>query len=57
MRRKRKFTREIQPDSRFSNVQVAKFINHVMRKGKSPRQSVRFTRPWTSLKKNTVKIR
>ena len=34
MRRKRKFTREIQPDSRFSNVQVAKFINHVMRKGK-----------------------
>ena len=34
MRRKRKITREIIPDSKYSNVQVAKFINYVMRKGK-----------------------
>ena len=34
MRRKRKFTREIQPDQKYGNVQVAKFINYVMRKGK-----------------------
>lgn len=34
MRRKRKFTREIEPDSKYGNVPIAKFINHVMRKGK-----------------------
>ena len=34
MRRKRKFTRVIQPDPKYGNVSVAKFINHVMRKGK-----------------------
>ena len=34
MRRKRKFTREILPDSKYSNVAVAKFINYVMKKGK-----------------------
>lgn len=34
MRRKRKFTREIIPDPKYSNVPVAKFINYVMRKGK-----------------------
>lgn len=34
MRRKRKFTREIQPDSKYGNAQVAKFINYVMRRGK-----------------------
>lgn len=34
MRRKRKITREIIPDSKYSNIQVAKFINYVMRKGK-----------------------
>lgn len=34
MRRKRKTTREIDPDPRYGNVQVAKFINYVMRKGK-----------------------
>ncbi len=34
MRRKRKFTREIIPDFNYGNVQVAKFINYVMRKGK-----------------------
>jgi len=34
MRRKRKFTREIIPDVKYSNVAIAKFINYVMRKGK-----------------------
>ena len=34
MRRKRKFHREITPDSKYSNAQVAKFINYVMRRGK-----------------------
>lgn len=34
MRRKRKFTREIIPDPKYSNVMVAKFTNYVMRKGK-----------------------
>lgn len=34
MRRKRKFTREIEPDSKYSNATVAKFINYVMKKGK-----------------------
>jgi small subunit ribosomal protein S7 len=34
MRRKRKVTREIIPDPKYGNVQIAKFINYVMRKGK-----------------------
>lgn len=34
MRRKRKNTREILPDPKYSNVAIAKFINYVMRKGK-----------------------
>src|SRR3989338_4459038 len=34
MRRKRKFTRDILPDPKYGNVQIAKFINHVMRRGK-----------------------
>jgi len=34
MRRKRKIKREINPDSKYSNVLVAKFINYVMKKGK-----------------------
>ena len=34
MRRKRKFTREIAPDSKYGNVQVGKFINYVMKDGK-----------------------
>lgn len=34
MRRKRKYTREINPDTKYSNVAIAKFINYVMRKGK-----------------------
>ena len=34
MRRKRKFTREILPDPKFQNVLVAKFINHLMERGK-----------------------
>ncbi|MBI3420645.1 MAG: 30S ribosomal protein S7 [Candidatus Sungbacteria bacterium] len=34
MRRKRKFTREIQPDQKYGNVMVAKFINYVMKRGK-----------------------
>lgn len=34
MRRKRKITREIIPDPKYGNVQVAKFMNYVMRKGK-----------------------
>ena len=34
MRRKRKVTREIIPDPKYSNVMVAKFINYVMRRGK-----------------------
>lgn len=34
MRRKRNITREIEPDPKYSNVVVAKFINYVMRKGK-----------------------
>jgi len=34
MRRKRKIKREIQPDSIYNNTLVAKFINHVMSKGK-----------------------
>lgn len=34
MRRKRKVTREIIPDPKYGNAQIAKFINHVMRKGK-----------------------
>jgi len=34
MRRKRKYTREIQPDLKYSNIAVAKFTNYVMRKGK-----------------------
>ena len=34
MRRKRNYKREIIPDSKYSNSQVAKFINYVMRKGK-----------------------
>jgi len=34
MRRKRKTAREIIPDSKYSNVMVAKFINYVMRRGK-----------------------
>lgn len=34
MRRKRKTQREIIPDSKYSNVMVAKFINYVMRRGK-----------------------
>ncbi|MBI3631096.1 MAG: 30S ribosomal protein S7 [Candidatus Sungbacteria bacterium] len=34
MRRKRKFTRQIEPDSRYANATVAKFINYVMKKGK-----------------------
>lgn len=34
MRRKHKFTREIQPDQKYGSVTVAKFINHVMKKGK-----------------------
>lgn len=34
MRRKRKFTRDILPDPKYGNVPIAKFINHLMRKGK-----------------------
>ena len=34
MRRKRNITREIIPDTKYSNVKIAKFINYVMRKGK-----------------------
>lgn len=34
MRRKRKTTREILPDPKYSNVMVAKFTNYVMRRGK-----------------------
>lgn len=34
MRRKRKFKREINPDSKYANTTVAKFINYVMKKGK-----------------------
>ena len=34
MRRKRKFTREIAPDPKYSNVTIAKFINYVMKGGK-----------------------
>ena len=34
MRRKRKYKREINPDPKYSNVQVAKFINYLMKKGK-----------------------
>lgn len=34
MRRKRNITREIIPDTKYSNVKVAKFINYVMRRGK-----------------------
>ena len=34
MRRKHKFQREIKPDQKYESVQVAKFINYVMKKGK-----------------------
>ncbi len=34
MRRKKKVKRDITPDPKFGNVQVAKFINYVMRGGK-----------------------
>ena len=34
MRRKRKFSREIKPDPKYGNTQIAKFTNYVMRKGK-----------------------
>lgn len=34
MRRKRKFSREIEPDSKYGNAAVAKFINYVMKNGK-----------------------
>lgn len=34
MRRKRKFTRVIEPDPKYGNVQIAKFTNYVMRRGK-----------------------
>ena len=34
MRRKRKFQREIEPDFKYGNVQVGKFINYVMKNGK-----------------------
>lgn len=34
MRRKRNITREIAPDMKYGNVQIAKFINYVMRRGK-----------------------
>jgi small subunit ribosomal protein S7 len=34
MRRKRKVHREIEPDPKYGNVQIAKFTNYVMRKGK-----------------------
>ena len=34
MRRKRNIIRAILPDSKFSNVKVAKFINYTMKKGK-----------------------
>ena len=44
MRRKRKFTREILPDPKYGNVAIAKFINHVMRRGKkSTAQKVFYT--------------
>ena len=34
MRRKRNLKRDILPDPKYSNVTVAKFVNHVMKKGK-----------------------
>ncbi len=34
MRRKRNFQREIEPDPKYSNVTIAKFVNYVMKKGK-----------------------
>lgn len=34
MRRKRNTQREIEPDPKYANVQIAKFINYVMKKGK-----------------------
>ncbi len=34
MRRKRNYTRTIVPDMKYSNKEVAKFINYVMRRGK-----------------------
>ena len=34
MRRKRKYTREIQPDPKYSNATIEKFINYVMKGGK-----------------------
>ena len=34
MRRKRNIKREIQPDSKYGNIALAKFINYVMRDGK-----------------------
>lgn len=34
MRRKRKFSRVIEPDPKYGNVVIAKFTNYVMRKGK-----------------------
>jgi small subunit ribosomal protein S7 len=34
MRRKKKVKRDIAPDPKFGNIQVAKFVNYVMRRGK-----------------------
>lgn len=34
MRRKRKVTKEISPDPKYSNLAVAKFVNYVMKDGK-----------------------
>ena len=34
MRRKRKVQREIEPDPKYGNITVAKFVNYVMKKGK-----------------------
>ena len=51
MRRKRKVTREIIPDSKYSNVQVAKFINYVMRRGKKSVAEKIFYRTFDLLEK------
>lgn len=53
MRRKKKVKRDITPDPKYGNTQVAKFINYVMRKGKKLTAEKVLYRAFDKIQKDT----
>ena len=46
--------REILPDPKFGDVDLAKFMNVIMQGGKKPSQSALFTALWSKSRKRTL---